>query len=234
MANDTTVEYVTGVTPDASLPVLAPSAGITGYSQRWIAQGLDGADGAAVTSWSDIVAGRTLVTNQGAGAGVTKKISGPDAYVHFDGTSGSLLESDTLTTSPLSVMALVRVPTGGGLGLYAASNVFSSRGSSGQFNVNCGTGGGGVQVSLTNGVPLDTWLVLGWSQAGAASFVYSNGTKLVGTLGTGAATKFGLGQLQAGALTQMDCAELIAWPTALTQAQMDTVRASLQANYALI
>ncbi|MDY0830774.1 hypothetical protein SK224_16705, partial [Microbacterium sp. BG28] len=57
---ETTFEFIDGVTPDASLPVLAPSAGVPGYAARWIAADIDGADGTAVTSWRDIVNGRLL------------------------------------------------------------------------------------------------------------------------------------------------------------------------------
>lgn len=220
---------------DPTLPPLLPTAGISGYSGRWIAQTLTGADGSSVASFPAIVGGATReLKNTTSASQPILKVSGVEKWLQFDGVDDFLSEAAIITPWLTTIIVAKIAATGPGALYEGSAGHFASIGNAGLwYNVNAGSGGGGVQVSAGPASARDKWVVASVSQNGAASVVGFDNFKVTGTLGPNPANKLVIGKNPQG-VGQVSIAEILTYDTALTGAQLDTVAAALKASHPLL
>lgn len=218
---------------DPTLPPLLPSAGVTGYSGRWLANALSGADGTAVSNLPALVGGTTRDLKQATStAQPTLRVSGAEKWLSFDGTSDVLAQSAAVPAWLTTAMVFRVDAATTTQPIYTGSTGnFTAMGGTSFINVNAGSGGGGAQVSSSAAVSRSAWHVLVVVQGGASSIVAVDSTKGTGTLGPNAANLLSLGISTTATFGQISVAEVVTWDTALTSGQVDLVVAALKAGH---
>lgn len=218
---------------DPTLPPLLPSAGVGGYSGRWIASALPGADGSTVANLPAVIGGTARDLKQATTAAQpTLKVSGAEKWLQFDGVDDFLIQSAAVPAWLTTVM-VVRYDAASGLGALwqGSAGNFVAIGSLLNVNANMGSGGGGAQVS-SPAIARNKWIVVAAVQNGANSIVYADGGRTTGTLGTNAATLMSLAKTSG--VGQISVAEVLTYDGPVSSAQLDSIAAAMKASHPLL
>jgi hypothetical protein len=218
----------------ATLPVLAialHSVGVSTYDNRWVARDLTGA---TLHEWT-ATSGVKLTANASANdpAIVTSSVGAIKA-LSFDGVDDAL-RNTALPATQKTMILVARITAADGAGVSMLSgnddDIQMVRNSSNQMGVFAP--GSGVSVSTateTGGL----WHVFGLRLDATEATVWRDGTKLA----TAASSGLGLGGIRlpvgGGAFGKMEIAEFITYPTALTDADMMTIKTALKQTYTVL
>jgi hypothetical protein len=217
---------------DEDLPILLPSAGIAGYNYRFAAPSLIPKLGLAnddpVTTWPSYGSVDYPLTVPSGAASPTFKTNSGNPYVEFDGTDdGMAVAAYGSGTVNTVVMVMRKAGTGGTVPVFSGGGWNTSVSSNFGMNLAGNTGGIPV-VAMTN----DTWHVAAAVFNNNSSFLVVDGTKSVQTPASVSQTTtiFRVGR-DGAFFAHFDLVELIAYPTALSEGNIATIRAALQDAY---
>lgn len=188
---------------------------------------------------------QTLADLQGSGYGLaaattgaapTRQIDGGIHFVKFDGVDDRMDSvSGPALNQPVTVMALGRFHAVAGTA-QPLVNLHTSQG--GRY-VGMSSGGflaGQFSTTVVSTTPVDfNWHIFTLVANGASSVIGLDNTETTGDMGTsGTATSITIGRNGATGFSQIDLAEVIIWPTALTLAERQAERSNLAAAHGLV
>ncbi|AUM16455.1 MULTISPECIES: GDSL-type esterase/lipase family protein [Rhodococcus] len=217
-------------------PYVRQDPGVTGYSSRWVAAELTGADGTAVASWTDTDTQIALTQPTGTKQPTLQTVGGVKV-VRFDGVDDEL--RNTALTAYNSIAIVFRMadtaPTDTSPGLFSSADAMGvARGTSAsQYRTNVFFAGTGRSVSpgtvtAPNGV--GRFLVLRNNDGDARMEV--NGVAVTNTTAATATTVTSLllGQRN-NSFGNIEIVEVMVFPTGLTDAQMATLYTYAKSQY---
>jgi PKD repeat protein len=217
-------------------PIVRPSAGVAGYSNRWTAAELSGTDGTAVSAWSDT---ETSVALAQATAGLQPTIQTVNGVkvVRFDGVDDYLAK--TALTAWNSIVIIGRMAADADTTIV---NGLFQAGSGGDVGVTRGVSGlrpgvfwtgsriatAPTTMPLTNGLGVVLQMR---NTNGDARFQYNDiaiGDATVEALETVTTLDIGRRTTTYG---KLEVVEVLLFPFGLTDAQMANIRSAALTNY---
>ncbi|MBT2587961.1 hypothetical protein [Arthrobacter sp. ISL-95] len=220
----------------ANLPLIrpaAPSAGIPGYSYRYIPSRSALGHGAAVASLTNEATGGAALAQAVTGARPLLQRVGDEAWMKFDGTDDFMNVGTIAATGTFTFALVMRVRSQSDKTLVnlttSGSPVSQMVGGATKLDIRYGS----TILAVPSPTPADgSWHFAMASLNGASSVITMDAKTASGTVGAASVTGLALGNSLAGVgFADYDVAELIAWPTAMTTAQAQTVRAAMIANH---
>lgn len=227
----TLTEEPTGVYA-ASLPVLGlalHNVGVSGYDNRWAARDLSGS---TLHEWT-ATSGVKLTANASANDPAIVTSSGVKA-LSFDGVDDAL-RNTALPATQRTMILVARITATDGAGVSILSGADDDiqliRNASNQIGVFAPGAGVAASTATETG---NGWHVFGLRLDATEATGWRDGVKLV----TAASSGLGLGAVRlpvgGGAFGKIDVAEFITYPTALTDADMLTIKSTLKQTYTAI
>ena len=199
------------------------SLGVTGENHRYVADQFTNPDGSIISSWPDLVA------SGGSAIGATNVPLGTQAGHRFvsAGAGTPALTGSVAMAGPLTVAMVVRRKGTGLIALELANYRIRAAASALTWQAS-GTG----STTLT-GSDTTVWAVVIARLDGANSKLFVNGTSPA-TMGITGPAASGVSDVIRSAFGTTDAAsfaELVTFPTALTDGQIATLQASMSAQY---
>ncbi|WP_426302784.1 hypothetical protein [Arthrobacter sp. R-11] len=219
-----------GPVANSSAPRILRTPGVGGYAARFIADHLNVADGAVVSSWNSV--GGTVPTTLTNVAGTPAVVAGTEngrrhLYSPGDSANGGRLLGAHTTQRPMTIAAVIKCAANvtGAVGMTGTT---MGRNSSGNYQ---GTSGSATATPINH----DGWMFMLVAQAADAGFSFvirADGSEVADPSGVAAAGTFGglyFGSSTAGQAAYVR--ELIYWPTQLSLTDRDKVHAYMRSRY---
>jgi len=199
------------------------SLGVSGESHRYVADQFTSADGSIISSWPD------LVTTGGSAIGATSVPLGTQAGHRFvsAGAGTPALTGSVALSGPITVAMVARRKGTGLIALELANYRIRQASTALTWQV---TGTGSTSLA---GSDATKWAVVIARLDGANSKLFVNGTSPASSSITGPAAS-GVSDVIRSAFGTTDAAsfaEIVTFPTALTDGQIATLQASMSAQY---
>lgn len=220
------------------LPPALHSAGVDGYSRRFVASTLT--DG-AVTSWTDRGSLGSPITRTSASVGPITKITDTAEYVRLDSTGGVASLADTAATIPgnQTVMAVIRVnsPSTGAANTLDYAGTRMARSASGPAQASTPAPGGAGFVSAGPTMNAAAWRFVLWHvpsvllRSDAVESSTPSGTWAPAAAGTALAV---YASFASSVARQTDVAEVIVWDSLLDSTEREAVRTAMKAEYSFL
>lgn len=213
----------------------APALGVPGYGYRYRAESITAAAETTVTSWPTIAGANALTVPSGRTA-PTLKASGSRRFVKFDGVNNVLQNAALSMTGQRTIVAVARVAdttlatghdilsiassTDIGLQKIAANNTYSAF-LPGTASRSFSDGAGGIGIWR--------FFAITFTATEGILYVDGNASAAVTTgLTSDMLTSLRLAYLNQPAPGNVEIAEVVTWPTALTSTEIATVRTNLR------
>lgn len=224
------VRAILGLPNPTAIPESAPAhdPGVTGVDHRYIASRLGAADGAAIPSWPDEVAGGSPLVDPGGTAGtVTFVADAQGGLVRLTSTSGNsqIRSTASAVTKPRTAVVVVSGANGGNLIRSAGVTINRDNTAKAQATAT-GTGSGG---QILVGATMATWAVIIIAVDSGSAVMYVNGAKVTApTWVAGADYQL---QLIATSARNTDVRELFTVPRLVTDTEAASILAAMKAKY---
>lgn len=220
------VDRSTPLTGDLTgLPRFRHGAGVAGYAHRYMPDDVTTAVGAVTTSWTDYVGGKTLTGTNGP---TVRAIGDGRKYLEFDGTNDTI-KNESFTVGNLQTVVMVAKgrAADSGTTIYVSGSAISvNRNGTAGTTINPGS-------PTNNATKLDnTWRCVAVVATASDARLIIDGVKATATPNGTFANILRLAANGTPAFfSQLDVIELIAYPSALTDGQVATVRTAMLAAY---
>lgn len=212
--------------------MVADPASISGLINRWRADSIALAQGAAVSSWPALTGSAVLTQSTGA-AQPSYQTAGMNSQptVRFDGSSDYMTAATTSTAQPVTVVMVLKLSVSAQQQLVQAGSLqLFSNGS--VWAVNTGS------TSLTGGTPGTSPTVVTMTATGGTATVYDKGTQVIsgssGTTDLGTPLQIAaFGTSTRSRFLNGDIAEVLVYNKVLSAAERSTVHSYVQDRYAI-
>ncbi|MFF2485263.1 hypothetical protein ACFVSU_02620 [Microbacterium sp. NPDC058062] len=210
---------------NAALPIVHHSAGVVGYTHRWTPYEILPAVDAACLSWTDYVGGLALSATNGP---TVKALADGRKYLQHDGGNDTIRSTSVPSGDVATVIMVARGrATDTGTTIYASGTGVS-------INRN-GTTGTVINpgAAVNNPTKLDnTWRLVAAVATASDARLIIDGVKATATAAGiwGTALRLGANGTPAN-FSMLDVAEVITYPTALSDADIALVRTAMIAAY---
>jgi hypothetical protein len=202
--------------------------GVTGFTHRYVGLATTVDVGRELTVWQDLVGTAHLQPAGTSPVGTSPKVrQSTTRYLEFDGINDTL-KSDSMSTSVQTVIMVARARSTDSATTILASGTGVSINRNGASGTVLNPG-----VATNNTVKLDNqWRFVAAVATASVATLSIDGTKITATASGTWGTSLRLGANGTpGYWSPLDVAEVITYPTALSDGDVATIRTALQAVY---
>ena len=215
---------------DTNAPRIPHTAGVGGYSHRYIAGHVNQSVGTAVSSWADLAG--ELPMNNGGGTPAVMLRQDASGFRYLESSTannagGQLTTVSTTPPSALTFAAIIKLTASGVSNQLSVFGASIGRLGSGQWELKGATGT--ILVGGSN-----NWALVIATVAGASSEVRRDALTVAGTVAPFTDARPIMYGGSATPTQPLQLAEVITWDRALTAGEKDAVRTSLKAAYTVL
>ncbi|MGB7239930.1 MAG: hypothetical protein WBD41_28590 [Rhodococcus sp. (in: high G+C Gram-positive bacteria)] len=202
--------------------------GVAGFTHRYTPNGILGAVGAIVTSWADDIGSRALA---GANGPIVRALADGRKYLEFDGVNDTI-KNDTMPAGDVGTVIMIarnRATDTGTTIMASGTGVSINRAGTSGTMLNPGTG-------VVNATKLDNqWRFVAAPATAAAASLTIDGVKATATPSGIWGTNLRIGANGSPNFwSQLDIVEMVTYPTALSDADLATIRTAMKSSYPAI